>query len=80
MSGAFLGTLADISLRAFVAAALVGGALAALRVRAGAVRHASWTAVLVAMLLMPALVRSVPAVAVPMPFHVSASPTWLRAE
>jgi beta-lactamase regulating signal transducer with metallopeptidase domain len=80
MSGAFLGTLADISLRAFVAAALVGGALTALRVRAGAVRHASWTAVLVAMLLMPALVRSVPAVAVPMPFNVSHFPISSEAD
>ena len=75
MSGALLWTLADISIRAFAAAALVGGALAALRVRAGAVRHASWTAVLVAMLFMPALVRSVPAIAVPIPVAAPAYPS-----
>jgi beta-lactamase regulating signal transducer with metallopeptidase domain len=67
--------LANISIRALVAAALVGTALAALRVRAGAVRHASWTAVLVAMLLMPVLVRSVPAIAVPIPLAASAFPS-----
>jgi beta-lactamase regulating signal transducer with metallopeptidase domain len=75
MNGALLRTLADISIRAFVAAALVGGALAALRLRAGAVRHASWTAVLVAMLFMPALVRLVPAIAVPIPVGTPASPS-----
>jgi beta-lactamase regulating signal transducer with metallopeptidase domain len=75
MNGAFLWTLGDTSIRAFVAAALVGGALAALRVRAGAVRHASWTTVLVAMLLMPALVRSVPAIPVPIPVAAPAYPS-----
>jgi beta-lactamase regulating signal transducer with metallopeptidase domain len=80
MNGAFLGTLADISIRAFVAVALVGGALAALRVRAGAVRHASWTAVLVAMLFMPALVRSVPAMTVPIPFAGPASPSTAEVD
>src|SRR5436309_13397265 len=66
MSGAFLRMLADTSIRAPVAAVLVAGALAALRVRAGAVRHASWTARLFAMLLMPVLPYCVPAVAPPL--------------
>ena len=65
MSAAVLGALADASLRAAVVAALVAAALAALRVRAGAARHAAWTVVLAAMLLMPALARLVPAVDVP---------------
>src|ERR1700680_4167382 len=66
MSGTFLGVLADTSIRASVAACLVAGALAALRVRASAVRHASWTAVLFAMLLMPVLTYCVPAIAIPL--------------
>ena len=74
MNGALIWALADISIRATVAAVLVGGALAACRVRAGTVRHASWTAVLVAMLFMPALVRTVPAIAVPMWPAVPAQP------
>ena len=65
MSAAVLGVLADASLRAAVVAALVAAAVAALRVRAGAARHAAWTVVLAAMLLMPALARLVPAVDVP---------------
>ena len=67
MSGMVLEALADASLRAALVAALVAAALAALRVRAGATRHAAWTVVLVAMLLMPALSRLVPAVGVPLP-------------
>ncbi len=62
-----LEALADASLRAALVAAFVAAALAALRVRAGATRHAAWTVVLVAMLLMPALSRLVPAVDVPVP-------------
>ena len=38
-----------------------------LRSNPSATRHAAWTMVLVAMLLMPALSRLVPAVGVPMP-------------
>ena len=74
MSGAFLRMLADTSIRAPVAAVLVAGALAALRVRAGAVRHASWTAVLFAMLLMPVLPYCVPAVAPPFSLAVPSLP------
>ena len=67
MSGMVLEALVDASLRAALVAAFVAAALAALRVRAGATRHAAWTVVLVAMLLMPALSRLVPAVGVPVP-------------
>ena len=67
ISGMALDALADASLRAALVAALVAAALAALRVRAGATRHAAWTIVLVAMLLMPALSHLVPAVGVPVP-------------
>ena len=67
MSAAALAVLADASLRAALVAGLVAAAVAALRVRAGAARHAAWTVVLAAMLLMPALARLVPAVDVPMP-------------
>ena len=74
MSGAFLRMLVDTSIRAPVAAVLVAGALAALRVRAGAVRHASWTAVLFAMLLMPVLPYCVPAVAPPFSLAVPSLP------
>ena len=66
-SGMVLEALADASLRAALIAAFVAAVLAALRVRAGATRHAAWTVVLVAMLLMPALSRLVPAVVVPVP-------------
>ena len=59
--------LADVSLRIIIAAALVGLVLNALRVRSGAARHAAWSAVLVAMLTMPALVAIVPQVVVPVP-------------
>jgi hypothetical protein len=65
MSGTLLSMLADTSIRVSVAAVLVAGALAALRVRASAVRHASWTAVLFTMLLMPVLPSYVPAIALP---------------
>ena len=67
MSETALGLLVEASLRAALVASLVAAALAALRVQAGATRHAAWTIVLVAMLLMPALSRLVPAVGVPVP-------------
>ena len=67
MSGMVLEALADASLRAALVAVIVAAVLAALRVRAGATRHAAWTVVLVAMLLMPVLSRLVPAAGVPVP-------------
>src|SRR5258707_13253525 len=91
MNGTFLGLLADVSIRASVAALLVGGSLAAVRVRSSALRHASWTAVLLAMLLMPALIPVVPVIAIPFPLsapavtsspgvdHVEAAPELTQA-
>jgi len=46
--------LLESSLRISAAAVLVGLALSLARIRASSVRHAAWTAVLCAMLLMPA--------------------------
>ena len=57
----------DASLRAAAAAVAVAVVLRLLRVRAVAVRHAAWSAVLIAMLLMPVLPSVVPALPVPMP-------------
>ena len=57
----------DTSLRALAAAAAVALLLRVLRLRAAAVLHSAWTAVLVAMLLMPVLPSIVPALPVPMP-------------
>src|SRR5688500_5575046 len=59
--------VADISLRIVAAAAAVGLVLVVLRVRSGAARHAAWSAVLLAMLTMPALMAIVPRVDVPVP-------------
>ena len=72
MSGAILPMLAGTSIRASAAAILVAGVLAACRVRASAVRHASWTAVLCAMLLMPVLSYSLPTIT--LPFSVAVPP------
>src|SRR4029079_2722145 len=52
----------DVSLRSIAAAAAVGLVLVGLRVRSGAVRHAAWSAVLVAMLTMPVLIAVAPRV------------------
>ena len=57
----------DVSLRIIAAAAAVGLILVVLRVRSGAARHAAWSAVLIAMLLMPILTAIVPQVDVPVP-------------
>jgi hypothetical protein len=55
----------DISLRMVVAALAVAAVLRVMRVNTAAVRHAAWTAVLGAMLLMPLLPSVVPAVPLP---------------
>lgn len=65
---AFLRALAESSIRSLVVAALIAALLAALRIRAGGVRHAAWAAVLGAMLLLPVLPRWVPAIDVPLGF------------
>ena len=67
MSDMVLGVLFDSSARVVVVAALVAAALVVFRVRDTTTRHAAWTIVFVAMLLMPALSRVVPGVGVPMP-------------
>jgi beta-lactamase regulating signal transducer with metallopeptidase domain len=74
MSRAFLGMLADTSIRAFAAAVLVAAALAAVRARTGVVRHAAWTAVLFAMLLMPVLTHWTPTITIPFSFSIPALP------
>jgi hypothetical protein len=70
MSGTLLRILADASIRVSIVAMLVGTTLAALRVQANAMRHAAWTGVLLAMVLMPVLPYAVPAISIPfaMPF------------
>ena len=57
----------DISLRALAAALAVALVLRLLRMRAAAVLHSAWSAVLFAMLLMPVLPSIVPALPVPVP-------------
>lgn len=59
--------VADASLRVLAAAFAVAIVLRLLRVRAPGVRHAAWTLVLAAMLLMPLLPSVVPALPVPVP-------------
>ncbi len=60
-----LGALLASSLRACLAAAGVGLALAVFRVRPAALRHAAWSAVVCAMLLMTPLRRVLPAIPLP---------------
>ena len=57
---AIVSLLLEVSWRSVLVAALVGGVLLLWRVRGGAVRHAAWTGVMSAMLLMPALVAVAP--------------------
>lgn len=59
----------DLSIRASIAALAVAAVLRLLRVTAATVRHAAWTVVLAAMLLMPLLPSVVPAL--PMPAFAS---------
>ncbi len=66
----------EASIRAAVAASCVGAILLLARVRSGAVRHAAWTAVLCAMLLMPVLPRLTPEIGVP----VVSAPVALEAD
>ena len=55
----------DVSLRSLAAAAAVAVVLRLFRVRAAAVLHSAWSAVLVVMLLMPVLASVVPRLPVP---------------
>jgi beta-lactamase regulating signal transducer with metallopeptidase domain len=60
-------TVLDSSLRVALVAAIVALILMAFRIRSSGVRHAAWTAVLCAMLLMPALPYWIPSIALPVP-------------
>jgi hypothetical protein len=64
-ASAIVALLVEISWRSVLVAALVGGVLLLWRVKGGAVRHAAWAAVMVAMLLMPGLMAVVPEWQVP---------------
>jgi len=59
----------EASIRAAALAGCVGVILALARVRSAAVRHAAWTAVLLAMLVMPLLPRLTPEVRFPIAMH-----------
>ena len=59
------GFVLDLSVRALAAAGAVALLLRLLRVQAAAVRHAAWTVVLAAMLLMPLLPSIVPPLRLP---------------
>ncbi len=65
MTQAVLRALVDSSLRSALIAALVAVLLAAFRVRTPGARHAVWTAVLAAMLLLPILPYCVPDIPFP---------------
>jgi hypothetical protein len=60
-------TVLDSSLRVALVAAIVAIILMAFRICSSGVRHAAWTAVLCAMLLMPALPYWIPSIALPVP-------------
>jgi len=62
-----LRVMLESSLRVCLLAAAVGGILLLGRIRSGSVRHAAWSAVLGAMILMPVLSHWVPAIDVPVP-------------
>jgi len=57
--------MVQASIRATLVVLLVAGILTLLRIHAGGVRHAAWTAVAITMLLMPLLLPWVPAIAIP---------------
>jgi beta-lactamase regulating signal transducer with metallopeptidase domain len=66
-NGSLFGMVLDSSLRVALVAAIVALILFACRVRSSGVRHAAWTAVLCAMLLMPVLPYCVPSIPLPAP-------------
>src|SRR5687767_11570222 len=67
MTDLIIRALLEASLRVSLVAGVVALMLAALRVRSSRTRHAAWTAVLVAMLLMPILPYSVARLAITLP-------------
>ena len=83
MSAVLVGLLLDASVRVVLLAGLVAGVLMLLRARGNGVLNAAWTAVLMAMLLMPVLPSLVPAVTVPVPAparHIAAAAGRLTPE
>jgi hypothetical protein len=58
------GVLVDVSIKALILAAVAWAGLTLLRVRSSNVRHRTWTAVLMGMLLLPLLVKVTPGVPV----------------
>ena len=74
MSGTLLRILADASVRVSIVAMLVGAILATLRVRGSGMRHSAWTAVLLAMIVMPVLPSAVSAISIPLPLPLSLTP------
>ena len=80
MSSILMRLLADASLRVSVVAILVAAILGVLHVHSSRVRHASWTAVLSAMLLMPLLPYCVPAIAIPLSLPRSFAPDGVALE
>jgi beta-lactamase regulating signal transducer with metallopeptidase domain len=76
-AAAIVSVLLEVSWRAVLVAALVGGVLLLWRVKGGAARHAAWTTVMCAMLLMPALVAVAPEWQLPVRMPVmAAAPAW----
>jgi beta-lactamase regulating signal transducer with metallopeptidase domain len=73
VTDALLRTLFDSSLRVIAIAGGIAGVLALLKVRSSAARHAAWTAVLCAMILMPVLPTVVPRLPLPIPSLPTAS-------
>jgi beta-lactamase regulating signal transducer with metallopeptidase domain len=77
--------LAAVSVRAALLAVFVAAILSVLRVKSSAARHAAWSAVLVSMLLMPALVTVAPEVRLPVPLSrtfgdtVGSGREWIAA-
>jgi hypothetical protein len=63
--GWLFGILLDSSLRISLISGVIALMLVIVRVRSGSVRHAAWTAVLCAMLLMPVLPYCLPTIAIP---------------
>ena len=70
MSAIVLGALLDASIRVSLLAGAQVVILAAIRVRAPAVRHRAWAIFLGAMLLMPILHRYLPEMVISLPFDL----------
>jgi beta-lactamase regulating signal transducer with metallopeptidase domain len=71
MTAILIRVIVESSIRSALVAAAVALILGAFRLRDASLRHGAWTAVLSAMLLMPALPYAVPAIGVPLPLTES---------